>query len=78
VGIYSGCAGYDIVAVGGADTSTFYYYDPQTGDLVGIEGQSLSGTGCIAGQTPDVLLTDSVAGAPPMDATCESDGTIDD
>src|SRR5207245_2580144 len=45
-----GCAEYDVVVVSATDTSTYYYYDPQTGALVAIEGHgALRGPTCIAG-----------------------------
>ena len=70
------CDGFDIVVLGATDTSTFYYYDPQGGALVGIEGHGNFGARCIAGQSPDVPLADCFdsGGAPAV--ACLADGGV--
>jgi hypothetical protein len=72
VGVYTSCDGFDIVAVGYADTSTIYYYGASTQALVGIEGRGNGGSRCIGGVSPDVPLTDCFDGAPPA-SVCQSD-----
>ena len=73
------CHGFDIVVLGATDTSSFYYYDPQSGALVGIEGHGILGTRCIAGQSPDVPLTECFdGGVPPVTAVCQPDGSVGD
>jgi hypothetical protein len=72
------CDGFNIVVLGSADTSSFYYYDLQSGALVGIEGHSLGGTRCVAGLSPDVPLTDCYEAGAVVTVTCESDGSFSD
>jgi hypothetical protein len=73
------CDGFDIVVLGATDTSSFYYYDLQTGALVGIEGHGNNGTLCVAGQAPGVPLTDCFdGGAVAVTADCEPDGSFTD
>ena len=67
------CDGFDIVVLGATDTSSFYYYDLQTGALVGIEGHGNNGTLCIAGQAPDVPLTDCYDAGGVVTVSCEAD-----
>ena len=73
------CDGFDIVVLGATDTSSFYYYDLQTGALVGIEGHGNNGTLCVAGQASDVPLTDCYdGGLVSVTAYCEADGSFTD
>ena len=72
------CDGFDIVALGSADTSSFYYYDLQSGALVGIEGHGLGGTTCVAGVQPDVPLTDCYEAGAVVTVTCQADGSFSD
>lgn len=72
------CDGFDIAVVGSVDTSTFYYYDPQSGALVGIEGRSILGNRCVAGQAPGVPLTDCYEAGVAASSVCESDGAVSD
>jgi hypothetical protein len=72
------CDGFDIVVIGGTDSSSFYYYDRQTGALVGIEGRGNNGTTCVAGQAPDVPLTDCYDAGGVAIVSCETDGSFTD
>ena len=74
------CEGFDIAVVGATDTSVFYYYDPQSGALVGIEarGEIEQGHQRLGGQAPDVQLTECVDAAEPVRFYCESDGGVSD
>ncbi len=72
------CDGFDIVVLGATDTSSFYYYDLQTGALVGIEGHGNNGTLCIAGQAPNVPLTDCYDAGGVVTVSCEADGSFSD
>lgn len=72
------CDGFDIVVLGATDTSSFYYYDLQTGVLVGIEGHGNNGTMCVAGQAPDVPLTDCDDAGGVTTVYCEADGSFAD
>jgi hypothetical protein len=78
--ISTDCDGFDIVTLSGLDTSTFYYYDTQSGDLVGIEfrGSPYPGPRCIAGEAPGVPLTDCMDAGSLMSFFCESDGAVRD
>lgn len=72
------CDGFNIVVLGSADTSSFYYYDLQSGALVGIEGRGLGGAMCVAGVSPAVPLTDCYEAGAVVTVTCESDGSFSD
>jgi len=72
------CDGFDIVVLGATDSSSFYYYDLQTGALVGIEGHGNFGPLCIAGQSPDVPLTDCYDAGGVVTVLCEADGSFTD
>jgi hypothetical protein len=72
------CDGFDIVVLGSVDTSDFYYYDLQTGALVGIEAHGNLGTRCVAGQAPDVPLTDCYDAGGVVTVSCEADGSFAD
>jgi hypothetical protein len=72
------CDGFDIVVLGGNDASSFYYYDPQTGALVGIEKRGNNGPTCVAGLAPDVPLTDCYDAGGVSIVTCEADGSFTD
>jgi hypothetical protein len=74
----SHCDGFDIVVLGATDTSSFYYFDLQTGALVGIEGHGNGGARCVAGQAPDVPLTDCYDDGGVVTVTCEADGSFTD
>jgi hypothetical protein len=53
VAIASHCDGLDIVELGYPDAVVSYFYDPQTGVLVGMSGGSPEGYGCF-GRAPPV------------------------
>ena len=72
------CDGFNIVVLGSADTSSFYYYDLQSGALVGIEGRGPGGAACLAGVSPDVPLTDCYEAGAVVTVTCEADGSFSD
>lgn len=75
--VYSQCDGFNLVVVGYADTSTFYYYDPVTLKLVRVENHGNGGSLCVAGQAgPVVPLTDCLDGASPT-SICASDAAAD-
>jgi hypothetical protein len=73
--IATACDGFDIVVLGGVDTSMAFYYDPASGQLVGIEASGLGGVRCVAGESPDVPLTDCGDG-PLAPAFCLADGSV--
>jgi hypothetical protein len=57
--IIQGCNGYNIVSLGGVDTSTNFFYDPQSGQLVGISETGEVNSSrflCIGGQPPATSL----------------------
>jgi len=72
------CDGFDIVVVGASDSSSFYYYDQQTGALVGIEGHGNFGPLCIAGVSPGVPLTDCYDAGGFVVVMCGPDGSFTD
>ncbi len=49
------CGGYNTVLVGAFDTSTAYFYDLYSGDLVGVGAYPYAAPPCVAGTIPDVL-----------------------
>jgi hypothetical protein len=50
------CDGYHISVVGHLDTSTTYYYDATSGDLVAIYSSANARQSCIAGPSPGVKV----------------------
>jgi hypothetical protein len=75
--VYPQCDGFNLVVVGYADTSTFYYYDPMTLRLVRVEDHGIGGALCVAGQAGSVVpLTDCLDGAAPT-SVCTGDATAD-
>jgi hypothetical protein len=73
------CEGFDIVRLGGVDSSTYYYYDLQTGDLVGIERHGLGpGPSCVAGHAPGVELIDCIDAGGVTTFYCGTDGSFSD
>jgi hypothetical protein len=71
--IVPSCNGFNLVVVGGADTSYFFEYDTTTGALVGVEYHSLGGITCVAGRPSGITLAGCIDGAVP-EIDC-SDGT---
>jgi hypothetical protein len=72
---FSHCGGFNVVTVApGPDVVVFYYYDPQSGALVGIQSNSTSGSACF-GQVPNADVACSDEGGPPS-VSCESDGAV--
>jgi hypothetical protein len=73
------CDGFDIAVLSYVDTATNNYYDLQTGALVGIEYRYSTGTGCIAGQAPDVpIFADCYDAASGSGISCAADGSLAD
>jgi hypothetical protein len=71
------CDGFDLVVIAGVDSDTVDYYDPQTGTLVAIEAHGeVFPLQCLAGQTPDVPLTDCSDGGVLPYTVCLSDGSV--
>jgi len=68
----SHCDGFDIVGIGVVDTSSAYYYDPQSGALVGMRFDSKDGHSCF-GQTPEEsVLLDCADESGSPSVSCES------
>jgi hypothetical protein len=51
------CPDGQAIVVSGIDTSTTYYFAPQTHQLVQIDGAGIRGQVCVAGPTPPLDLT---------------------
>jgi hypothetical protein len=72
----SNCDGFDIVGIGVVDTSSAYYYDPQSGALVGERFDSKDGHSCF-GRTPEEsVLLDCADESGSPSVRCESDGAV--
>jgi hypothetical protein len=66
VEVYQGCHGFNLVVVGRRDTSVVYWYDSQSGQLIGIDLVSpVSSSMCIAGAPPSATFGDCSDGSPP-------------
>jgi hypothetical protein len=72
--IVSQCDGFNVVSVFVVDTTAIYYYDAQSGALVGVRFGSKDGDSCF-GQAPEGLV--SVCLQSPS-VSCESDGAVVD
>jgi len=70
--VYEKCDGYDLIVVGETDTSTVYYYDPVTLDLVRIDGNGNEGSLCIAGQPGPIAPLNCFDATPT--SICAEDG----
>jgi hypothetical protein len=69
---YPACHGYNVVSVGFVDFGTYYYYDPTSGALAGIEKWGVDGSSCAAGFALHRSLDDCADAASPAFG-CDSD-----
>jgi hypothetical protein len=70
------CGGFNVLATGAVDTSTIYYYDPVSGNLVAVVGGAANTMSLCAAGPASFALPECAMSSTPL-LTCNRDAGVD-